>query len=444
MPTRHTHARQRTARAARGQVLAARCLRPRVVLASEATAATPAPTTVELSPTRDTYTQRYYPTTPKGSDNNLRLCAPADTYGGTGLLFFDLSGLPTGAIITEATLTLTLLLTSTGAVTVTVYPILAADTAWDTNATWNTPDGSNPWAGDTGADGGADAGCSVAGTDYGSSIGSFAIGATDPDGTAYVVDLDTDALQAMIAANHGLVLISNSASARYVGSQDHATAAYRPVLSLTYVNPGRVVILFADGRLTDLTLAAPLLSRRGLPWISFLMPGQVGTGAKMDESEIAALAALGGVPASHGYTHEDPTLMDEPTLAIHLEDSRAWLVARSYAGADWYAPPIADNAAVRDAALAAGYTVVLTYALDEFAVLPAGYTYYWQEGQDAVGWGTIQAALAALSGGDVLFLQFHRTVETGPVSLDVSTARLTAILNEIETLGLLAVTLSDL
>jgi hypothetical protein len=127
-----------------------------------------------------------------------------------------------------------LLLDSTSQVTVTVYPISAANSGWDAVATWNTADGSTPWAGDAAGDGGADAGCSVAGTDYGVAIGSFVVGASDPAGTVYSVTLDPTALTALMAANHGLILISSSSSARYLGSQEQATEAYRPVLSVTY------------------------------------------------------------------------------------------------------------------------------------------------------------------------------------------------------------------
>lgn len=149
------------------------------------------------------------------------------------LLKFDMGGIPAGSIINGATL---YLYGSGGSYddTLTLYRILAADSAWTEAATWNYADGASVrWAGDAAGNGGTDAGCSVSGTDYsGTAIGAAAFAKTLNAETAFVLDLTEFRL--MVAANHGLrINRANGLNPVRPCTSDHATAANRPSSSST-------------------------------------------------------------------------------------------------------------------------------------------------------------------------------------------------------------------
>ncbi|MFA5053316.1 MAG: DNRLRE domain-containing protein [Parcubacteria group bacterium] len=156
-----------------------------------------------------------------------------------GLIKFDLSGIPAGSTIFSATLSLWTSTQRADTGTITAYRILAANSAWtEAGATWNYAVATaTRWAGDAGGDGGADAGCSVSGTDY----SATALGSTDfADGevvnTQHDIALNVSEMQSMFAANCGMVLIP-TAGTRYMEarSSDYATdATKRPKLVVYY------------------------------------------------------------------------------------------------------------------------------------------------------------------------------------------------------------------
>ena len=157
----------------------------------------------------------------------------------SNLLKFDLTSIPGGATIISATLTLTLTANPANS-TVTIYRILPANIAWtELGATWNYALASSTrWAGDTGGNGGADAGCTVSGTDYSATqLGTFNTLSGDTAGTQYVVSLNTTEFGLMLANNIGMVIFGASGSSTSVASSDHATAEWRPKLEVVYSNP---------------------------------------------------------------------------------------------------------------------------------------------------------------------------------------------------------------
>lgn len=157
----------------------------------------------------------------------------------TAALWFDLSGLPAGAIVTAATLYLTNHGATNFAATGSLRRILAANAGWTEAATWNyAVPSTQRWAGDAGADGGADAGCSQSGTDYTATVmGSSSWASYEPGGTVHTIALDLTEFALMRAANHGMRLTTGYAS-KNVDSSDDAGAANRPKLVVDYTLPG--------------------------------------------------------------------------------------------------------------------------------------------------------------------------------------------------------------
>jgi hypothetical protein len=122
-------------------------------------------------------------------------------------------------------------------ITVSAHAILAANSGWLESCTWNYADGagaSDRWAGDVGADGGADAGCSVSGTDYNAvAMGSALFAASEPAYTQHNFALNTAQMAALVAANYGICIRGGATTKGYITS-DHATAGYRPKLVVDY------------------------------------------------------------------------------------------------------------------------------------------------------------------------------------------------------------------
>jgi hypothetical protein len=160
------------------------------------------------------------------------------------LIKFDLSGIPAGATITGAVLTL--IESSNGfpgaGYTITVNRILAANSGWIANCTWNHANPSTVhWAGDTGNNHGADAGCSVSGTDFSATVmGSKAVDYINAPPITDNFTLNLTEFGLMWANNYGMVVwITPSPSYNIqVYSSNWTTAAQRPKLVVTYTEGG--------------------------------------------------------------------------------------------------------------------------------------------------------------------------------------------------------------
>lgn len=183
----------------------------------------------------DTYVDEALPTT------NLASNAAISANGTAGsrriaLLKFDLSAL-TGKLILAATLYLHNITTVGSNQSLPLFAILAANSGWtEAGATWNYALASTTrWAGDAASDGGTDAGGSVAGTDYNATaIGTLAYLANTVANTEHAISLSVAQMQAMVAANYGILMRKTTSNAFSCHSANATTAAYRPKLVVSY------------------------------------------------------------------------------------------------------------------------------------------------------------------------------------------------------------------
>jgi hypothetical protein len=161
------------------------------------------------------------------------------------LLKFDLSSIA-GVTITGTTLYLYSRTTrnniSPG--THTFSRILAANSGWIENANWNyAVPSTQRWAGDVGANGGTDAGCSVSGTDFSATplaTYDFGSGISVTAGQEFSFSLNATEMNSMLTANHGMVIWNSTAGSTYFDyyTSDYTTASYRPKISVEYTEGG--------------------------------------------------------------------------------------------------------------------------------------------------------------------------------------------------------------
>jgi hypothetical protein len=151
------------------------------------------------------------------------------------LFKFDLSSLA-GETVTRAVLQIANITVSVAHQTFLVHAILAANSAWTEGANWNyAVPSTTRWAGDVGADGGTDAGCSVAGTDYNATpMGEIAYLKNSPAGTIHEINLDVAQVQALVAANHGILIRRPNSGIFSFHSSGAAVPELRPKLIIEY------------------------------------------------------------------------------------------------------------------------------------------------------------------------------------------------------------------
>lgn len=118
--------------------------------------------------------------------------------------------------------------------TMTLRRILAANSNWSINSTWNyRVPSTERWAGDAGGDGGADAGGIEVGTDLSNTaLGTFNVVLNDPAGTQYNSTLDVAELALMCSTNNGFAIRGSVLNTILFRTCNHATAGTRPKLVL--------------------------------------------------------------------------------------------------------------------------------------------------------------------------------------------------------------------
>lgn len=217
---------------------------------------------------------------------------------------------------------------------------------------------------------------------------------------------------------------------------------------------GAIVLCFDDGRMSTHDIALPLLTDRDWEGMAFINPGHVGNQSfLMDVIELEALDAAGWDVASHGWTHRNPTLMDDAALDEHLRDARDWLREHGFwRGARIYGPP-AGNCDERVYAAAADLYRAIRHGDPEAigeppglcAKLPPTHEYIIMRADDSVLWEQLAAEIESAD-ERVLVLVFHDIVPevTGATAYETSTERLGQVLEYITGEGLRVVTLSDL
>ena len=104
------------------------------------------------------------------------------------------------------------------------------------------------WAGDTGSDGGTDAGCSVSGTDYeATSLGTIHLDSPSA-GTEGSVELTSSEVQEQFGGTLAMVLVPDAGNTNwgYFCSSDHATTGYRPKLVVEYTAESSTDLVVSD------------------------------------------------------------------------------------------------------------------------------------------------------------------------------------------------------
>lgn len=115
-------------------------------------------------------------------------------------------------------------------------------------------------------------------------------------------------------------------------------------------------ITFDDGNVSDLTIAAPELQRRGLAASFFVLTGRIGKAGSLGDADIRALMSSGMLIGSHGIAHRDWTGLSARELDDELRASKASLEGICGGPVRSAAIPFGRyNAAVLAALRSAGY-----------------------------------------------------------------------------------------
>lgn len=242
----------------------------------------------------DTFVAEGAATTNYGTTTTLRIHNAAGATRRRGLVKFDLSTIPAGASLTSGMFSLWQTAGYGSGYTVSAYRILSANSGWtEAGATWNTRDGSNAWAGDSGADGGTDAGCSQSGTDYNATaIGTCTWGNTADAENSF--SLDTTELAAMISDNAGFYVIHPHADDRIaVHASDSATAGYRPKLVIEYTAGGTVY--YGAAALSGAGALAAAGYRRVWTGVTLAGTGALAAAARRTRFGVATLPGAGAL-----------------------------------------------------------------------------------------------------------------------------------------------------
>jgi len=184
----------------------------------------------------DTFTRNTSAGTPQATSVVIGV-KPGTSGMMVGLLKFDLSTL-VGKTTTSRTLSLWSSLTSSVSdVTAGIYQVLSANSSWtEAAATWDHAVATTTrWAGDTGNDGGPDAGCFISGTDYSTTeMGSVTVAQSEASGTQHDISLDQTEFEDMVDANYGFAIVGITNEAITFHSSSSTTASYRPKLVVNY------------------------------------------------------------------------------------------------------------------------------------------------------------------------------------------------------------------
>jgi peptidoglycan/xylan/chitin deacetylase (PgdA/CDA1 family) len=139
-------------------------------------------------------------------------------------------------------------------------------------------------------------------------------------------------------------------------------------------DPQNIVITFDDSNVSDIEVAAPRLTDRGLRATFFVLTGRIGKYGSLSASEIRSLASSGMSIGSHGIAHVDWTAICAQELARELRHSRQALALTCGAPPDAASIPFGRyNASVIRAARDAGYRAL--YSSDRGGA--DGATFLW-------------------------------------------------------------------
>lgn len=100
------------------------------------------------------------------------------------------------------------------------------------------------------------------------------------------------------------------------------------LVSLSLHNDEGIAITFDDGYKDNLTIAAPILLKRNIPFTVFVAPGLITSGDKryLDKFTLKELSNYPNVTiGAHGYNHVKLTLLDEANILEELTNSKHFL-----------------------------------------------------------------------------------------------------------------------
>ena len=110
----------------------------------------------------------------------------------------------------------------------------------------------------------------------------------------------------------------------------------------------KFTITFDDGNKSDVSVAAPIMSRYGFRGVSYVIPTLIGNSGYMNMSDLRKLQSLGWDIGSHGYEHKDLTQITGEELRAEIRQSKEWLIENGFGeGALHYSAPsgqISDEA----------------------------------------------------------------------------------------------------
>jgi peptidoglycan/xylan/chitin deacetylase (PgdA/CDA1 family) len=210
---------------------------------------------------------------------------------------------------------------------------------------------------------------------------------------------------------------------------------------------GFVLIEFADGKEGVYTVAFPVMRARGLHGLLYvpIEPTIQEANGHLTPAQLDELNAAGWDVASHGWTHDDPTLLTEAQLVQHLLASQQWLLSRGYTkGARSYGAPSGNCTAHVGEEAARYYDTVWC---GDYSKFPPGYRFAVVSCGGGVDWATrIQPALANLIGQPdrVARCSFHDLVSQNANGSQADLNRLTTILDYLQANKINIVTMSDL
>lgn len=146
------------------------------------------------------------------------------------LMKFDISDIGSANICSSAILSLyTGTASNMHGKTYTAYSILSVNSGWNENATWNTKDGSNSWAGS--------AGCNTSGTDFnGTAIGSCVMNDTWQYANQFSLDPSVITTWFGVSnSNYGILIKHSNLNSGVLYSSDETTyTTKRPKLVVDY------------------------------------------------------------------------------------------------------------------------------------------------------------------------------------------------------------------
>ena len=174
-----------------------------------------------------------------GADNTIQTVVGGGVCYCTSVLKFNLPVLGNKTVV-SGKLHLRELGWSSGDRHIQVHRILPVNSGWtELDSCWNYANKSTSlrWAGDVGANGGMDAGCSVAPVDFASAVmGAFVANGSNGYLFEYVIDLDPVEVALMMADNHGLVLypVTDDGMQFFVA---HNYSSNHPLIEVVYTVP---------------------------------------------------------------------------------------------------------------------------------------------------------------------------------------------------------------